>query len=188
MKNQTPRSSTLRCFNDLNSHLSQSAEKGTSWKQKQGKLAITKLLHFMKMAWLFVRLLAHSGSLNLSFIPLEWWKTGWEGWQGRETNPWPSKPHLWLGMESGLAFLEKTVWLCWEKKPVQTVAMILRSRSSLFLSCETSCFRRKNTMLPFSCTYCVNTQKVPCSSLFFEYTEFVEDSVALAPSWGMKRN
>lgn len=125
MKNQTPRSSTLRCFNDLNSHLSQSAEKGTSWKQNQGKLAITKLFHFMKMAWLFVRLLAHSGSLNLSFIPLEWWKTGWEGWQGRETNPWPSKPHLWLGMESGLAFPEKTVWLCWEKKPVQTVAMIL---------------------------------------------------------------
>lgn len=48
MENQTPLTSALRFFNNLNSYLGQSAEKGTSWKQNQAKLAITKLLHFMK--------------------------------------------------------------------------------------------------------------------------------------------
>ena len=50
MENQTPLASALRCFHDLNSYLGQSAEKGPSWKQNQAKLAITKLLHFMKIS------------------------------------------------------------------------------------------------------------------------------------------
>lgn len=65
-----PLSSALRCFNDLNSYLGQSAEKGTRAASAEPAIGNYQTPSFYENIWLFVRLLARSGSLNLSFIPL----------------------------------------------------------------------------------------------------------------------
>lgn len=169
MENGTLLSSTLRCFNGLSSPLGQSAGKRTSWKQKQGKLTITKFLRFMKMPG-YLSDFWPTQYLSIHLYPSWMVKTRVGGIAREKRNPWPSKLHLWPGMESGLAFPEKIVWPCWEKKPVQTVAVILYFSHAPACSSagKHHALEEENVMPPFSCTCFVNMQKVPYSPLFFK--------------------
>lgn len=190
MENGTSCSLTFSGFNGLSSHLGQSAEKETNWRKT--RLNWQFPTPFYDNAGSFVRLLALAVSLNLSFIHLAWWKPGWKTSKGEGTNPWPGKSQLGPGTESGLPFPEKIVWPCWEKKSIQRVAVILYfSRVPACSLVGKHDALKEGNMMPHSLALAVwpwgRNRILPCSSSN-KCTVLEEDSISLAPPWGMKRN
>lgn len=128
-------------------------------------------------------------SISQSTLYSPWMVKTWAGRITRErTKPLALKtspvawPWQWACLPKEWDLAEK------RRQAKQLQWFCVLSCPSMFLSWETSCFRRKKTaMPPFSCTCCVKTHKVPSSPLFFsKYVEFQEDGTAVAPSWGIK--
>lgn len=160
----TPPSSTLKCFIGLSRHLGQLAEKGTSWKQTQGKWAITKLLHFMKMAGYSADFWPTQYPSIYSLFLLNGENMGRKDNKGEKQIPGLQNRPCGLPWKVGCLPRENSGALqTKEASPNSSDDSVLLSGSGRFLTGKHHALEDENPRRkpPFSCTCWVDRQKAP---------------------------